>query len=84
MANPHEKATWPDLAEGLYSFLTGRGATIEYSFDDMEIQVPRDSADDAPPRALESERNLAYPHHRAERQKLGAAGLWHVANRLRG
>ncbi len=43
-----DTATWPQLAEGLYSFLTGRGATIEYSFDNMEVQVPRDTAEDSP------------------------------------
>ena len=40
--------TWPDLAEGLYAFLTGRGATIEYSFDNMTVLVPRDTGSDAP------------------------------------
>lgn len=40
--------TWPHLAEGLYSFLTGRGATIEYVFENMEIWVPRDTAPNAP------------------------------------
>lgn len=44
----NKAATWPQLAEGLYSFLTGRGATIEYSFDNMEVHVPRDTAEDAP------------------------------------
>lgn len=39
--------TWPDLAEGLYSFLTGRGATIEYQFDDMHVYVPRAVGDDS-------------------------------------
>lgn len=43
-----EVTTWPELAEGLYSFLTGRGATIEYSFDQMTVLVPRDTGDDAP------------------------------------
>ncbi|MDA1316193.1 MAG: hypothetical protein O2968_22980 [Acidobacteria bacterium] len=43
-----EKATWPEVAEGLYSFLTGRGATIEYAFDNMEIYVPRDTDENAP------------------------------------
>lgn len=46
--NNQAVTTWPQLAEGLYSFLTGRGATIEYSFDNMEVQIPRDTADDAP------------------------------------
>ena len=45
---PQETATWPELAEGLYSFLTGRGATIEYSFDNMEVQVPRDTTEGSP------------------------------------
>lgn len=35
-----QTTTWPELAEGLYSFLTGRGATIEYIFDNMQIWVP--------------------------------------------
>jgi hypothetical protein len=35
-----DTSTWPELAEGLYSFLTGRGATIEYHFENMEIGVP--------------------------------------------
>ncbi len=40
--------TWPQLAEGLYSFLTGRGAMIEYAFDNMEVMVPRDTGPEAP------------------------------------
>jgi hypothetical protein len=43
-----EVTTWPHLAEGLYSFLTGRGATIEYTFDNLEVWVPRDTAPDSP------------------------------------
>lgn len=43
-----EVTTWPHLAEGLYSFLTGRGATIEYQFDNMEVSVPRDTSPNAP------------------------------------
>ncbi len=42
-----ETTTWPELAEGLYSFLTGRGATIEYHFDNMEIGVPSSASSDA-------------------------------------
>lgn len=49
MANTQtEVTTWPHLAEGLYSFLTGRGATIEYQFDNMEVSVPRDTGSDSP------------------------------------
>jgi hypothetical protein len=43
-----EITTWPELAEGLYSFLTGRGATIEYDFEKMSVLVPRDTGADAP------------------------------------
>jgi hypothetical protein len=42
-----ETQTWPELAEGLYGFLTGRGATIEYYFDNMEIGVPSSTRDGA-------------------------------------
>ena len=41
-----DSATWPELAEGLYGFLTGRGATIEYELDKLEIRVPQNAADD--------------------------------------
>ncbi len=41
-------STWPELAEGLYSFLTGRGATIQYEFDKFEVLVPRDAGDTSP------------------------------------
>jgi hypothetical protein len=42
-----ETTTWPELAEGLYGFLTGRGATIEYTFENMEIGVPSAASDQA-------------------------------------
>ena len=41
-----EVTIWPHLAEGLYRFLTGRGATIEYAFENMEVMVPRDTGAD--------------------------------------
>ena len=43
-----ETTTWPEFAEGMYGFLTGRGATIEYDFDQLEILVPRHASDDSP------------------------------------
>jgi hypothetical protein len=43
-----EPTTWPEFAEGLYGFLTGRGATIEYDLDQLEILVPRHAADSSP------------------------------------
>lgn len=45
-----ETTTWPELAEGLYGFLTGRGATIEYELEKLEIMVPG-SAGESSPRA---------------------------------
>lgn len=44
----NEVTTWPHLAEALYSFLTGRGATIEYQFENMEVTVPRDTGAGSP------------------------------------
>lgn len=42
-----ETETWPDLAIGLYDRLTGRGAEITYEFEEMEIDVPSKTGDDA-------------------------------------
>lgn len=42
-----ETTTWPDLAIGLYERLTGRGATITYEFEDMEVDVPSGTGEDA-------------------------------------
>jgi hypothetical protein len=42
-----ETTTWPELAEGLYGFLTGRGASIEYRFEDLIIGVPSAAHPDA-------------------------------------
>ena len=46
--NQQQTTTWPELAEGLYGFLTGRGATIEYNFDNMEVWVPSTAHADSP------------------------------------
>ena len=37
---------WPDLAIGLYDRLTGRGANINYTFDNLKVQVPSGVGDD--------------------------------------
>ncbi len=42
-----ETTTWPDLAISLYDRLTGRGAEIEYAFEEMEVEVPSGTGDDA-------------------------------------
>jgi hypothetical protein len=43
-----EPRTWPDLAEGLYERLTGRGTTISYEFADLVVEVPDRTGGDAP------------------------------------
>lgn len=43
-----DHASWPDLAIALYERLTGRGAAINYEFDDFELEVPRSTEPDAP------------------------------------
>ena len=40
--------TWPELAESLYERLTGRGSEISYRFDQMQIEVPRDTSSGSP------------------------------------
>ncbi|RDI72095.1 hypothetical protein [Halopelagius longus] len=42
-----ETTTWPELAVGLYDRLTGRGAQITYEFEDMSVDVPSATGDDA-------------------------------------
>jgi hypothetical protein len=42
-----ETTSWPDLAISLYDRLTGRGAEIIYDFEDMEVEVPSGTGEDA-------------------------------------
>ena len=39
--------TWPDLASGLYERLTGQHAEIIYQFEEMTIEVPSGTGNDA-------------------------------------
>ena len=39
---------WADLAEEMWSYLTGKGAAINYEFVDMFVEVPRDTGSEAP------------------------------------
>jgi hypothetical protein len=39
---------WTDLGKEMWSYLTGQGAVIDYSFVDMAIEVPRDTGPSAP------------------------------------
>lgn len=36
----NETTTWPELALALFNGLTGHGAEIRYTFEDMTVQVP--------------------------------------------
>ena len=38
---------WADLGKEMWSYLTGRGAAINYQFVDMYVEVPRDTGPDA-------------------------------------
>ncbi|SDF98037.1 hypothetical protein SAMN04488067_11210 [Halorubrum xinjiangense] len=42
-----ETTTWPELAIGLYDRLTGRNAEIHYQFEEMTVEVPSGTGDDA-------------------------------------
>ena len=39
---------WTDLGKEMWSYLTGKGAAIDYSFVDMTVEVPRDTGPEAP------------------------------------
>lgn len=42
-----ETTSWPELGIALYERLTGRNATIEYQFKDMQVAVPSGTGEDA-------------------------------------
>ncbi len=44
----NEKVSFVDLGMALYERLTGRGAAINYDFQNMVVEVPRDTGADAP------------------------------------
>jgi hypothetical protein len=39
---------WTDLGREMWSYLTGRGAAVNYTLVDMTVEVPRDIGPDAP------------------------------------
>ena len=47
-SDEHTIKDWADLGQEMWSYLTGKGAAINYSFIDMVIEVPRDIGPDAP------------------------------------
>lgn len=47
-ARQDEVVDWTDLGQRMWSFLTGREAVIHYRFEDMAVEVPRDTGSDSP------------------------------------
>ncbi|WP_298748674.1 hypothetical protein [uncultured Serinicoccus sp.] len=43
-----EAVSWTDLGKEMWNYLTGQGAAINYTFQDMSVEVPRDTGPDAP------------------------------------
>lgn len=43
-----EVVDWSDLGAKLWNFLTGRQAAIHYEFDQVTVEVPRDTGANAP------------------------------------
>lgn len=39
---------WTDLGREMWAYLTGRGAAVNYTFEDMTVEVPRDIGPEAP------------------------------------
>ena len=39
---------WTDIGREMWSYLTGRGAAVNYELVDMTVEVPRDIGPDAP------------------------------------
>lgn len=37
-----------DIGREMWSYLTGKGATVEYDFDAMRVEVPKSTGPDAP------------------------------------
>ena len=37
-----------DIGKEMWSYLTGKGATVEYNFDNMHVEVPKTTGPDSP------------------------------------
>jgi hypothetical protein len=40
--------SFTDLGKEMWSYLTGKGAVVEYSFDNMLVEVPKTTGPDSP------------------------------------
>ena len=47
VTNP-QPTSFVDLGQQMWSYLTGKGAAINYEFVDMLVEVPRETGDGAP------------------------------------
>lgn len=43
-----QHTSFADLGKEMWSYLTGKGAAINYEFVDMTVEVPRETGTDAP------------------------------------
>jgi hypothetical protein len=37
-----------DIGKEMWSYLTGKGATVEYTFENMSVEVPKSTGPDSP------------------------------------
>lgn len=37
-----------EIGQEMWSYLTGKGATVEYSFENMSVEVPKTTGPDSP------------------------------------
>ena len=44
----HDSTSFADLGKEMWTYLTGKGAAIDYQFVDMVVEVPRETGSDAP------------------------------------
>jgi len=44
----HGATSFADLGREMWTYLTGKGAAIDYRFVDMTVEVPRETGPDAP------------------------------------
>jgi hypothetical protein len=44
----HEATSFADLGKEMWTYLTGKGAAINYEFVDMIVEVPRETGPEAP------------------------------------
>ena len=46
--NGQQVTSFADLGKEMWSYLTGKGAAINYEFVDMMVEVPRETGTEAP------------------------------------